>query len=70
MTKIPAMRKYKIYGKYSIELEANNKRDAEIYAQQLITIDRKHYSIKHLKPTFTFSRVKTVIGKITKYKMG
>jgi len=66
--KIPYMRKYKIKGNYWIEVEATNKRDAESHAQQLITLDRKHYSIKSLNPTLSTTPKKTIIGKVTKWK--
>ena len=62
------MRKYKVRGTYEVELESNNKRDAEVFGGQLITIDRKHYSIKSLKPTLSIRPNKTIVGKVTKWK--
>lgn len=62
------MREYTIKGNYEITVQATNKTDAEIYAQQLIAIDRNHYSIKHLKPKLSLMPKSTKVGKITKWK--
>ena len=62
------LREYIVKGEYEITVTATNKRDAETYASQLITLNRKHYGIKTLNPTLTTRRKSTKLGKIKKFK--